>query len=245
MVRAGTPAYLMLIDGLIQSYPDHKQLLTAACQAYASYASAFLEDTDPATAARLYGKAKDYGFRALSSRRDFQQARWGTLEEFAVFLGEYERQDVPALFWTATSWAGWIKLNPDDLEALADLPIFEATLRRVLELDEAYHYGGPHILMAVYLAARPAIIGGDLDKARVHFHRAIALGEGKLHMAKVLLAQYYAVPVRDKNLFEQILQEVVASPVDEVEELTLSNALAKEKAEKLLEKMDECFIEIP
>ncbi|MFA9434200.1 MAG: TRAP transporter TatT component family protein, partial [Deltaproteobacteria bacterium] len=57
IVRAGTPAYLMLVDGLIEAYPDNSELLTAGCQAYTAYASSFVEDTDPEKAAALYAKA--------------------------------------------------------------------------------------------------------------------------------------------------------------------------------------------
>jgi hypothetical protein len=245
LVRAGTPAYLMLMDGLIEAYPDNKDLLIGGCRAYTSFSSAFLEDSDPEEAARFYAKARSYGFRALSDKEDLEQARSGSLEEFSELLQKYQHQDVPALFWTASSWASWIKFNPDNLEALADLPLLEAMMHRVLALDETYHYGGPHLLMAAYLAARPAIIGGDLEKAKKHFDRAITLSEGKLLMAKVLLARYYALPSRDRALFQRNLQDVLSAPVDQVPELTLTNALAKQKARELLEKMEEYFREIP
>ncbi|MGD8372732.1 MAG: TRAP transporter TatT component family protein [Syntrophobacterales bacterium] len=241
IVRAGSPAYLMLIDGLIEAYPENSDLLVAACKAYASYASAFLEDTDQEKAASLYATAKSYGFRALSKKADFQQAASGGLEEFTALLEQYGKKDVPALFWTASSWASWISLNLDNLEALADLPMLEATMLRVLELDDAFYFGSPHLLMAVYLAARPEIIGGDMNKAKEHFDRALALGEGKLLMAKVLFARYYARGVGDRDLYAATLEEVLAAPADTEPELTLSNVLAKEKAKKLMEKADEYF----
>ena len=68
IVRAGTPAYLMLVDGLIEAYPDNSKLLTAGCQVYTAYASSFVEDTDPEYAAALYAKAKHCGFRAVSKK---------------------------------------------------------------------------------------------------------------------------------------------------------------------------------
>lgn len=241
VVRAGSPAYLMLIDGLIEAYPKNSELLIAACKAYASYASGFLEDKDPQKAASLYATAKSYGFRALSKKADFQQAASGGLEEFTALLNEYKKKDVPALFWTASSWASWISLNLDNLEALADLPMLEATMLRVLELDDAFYYGSPHLLMAVYLAARPEIIGGNIEKAKEHFDQALTKGQGKLLMAKVLFAKYYARGVRDRDLFTETLEEVLATPADTEAELTLSNVLAQEKARELLEKADEYF----
>jgi len=245
IVRAGTPAYLMLIDGLIEAYPDNSELLTAGCQAYTAYASSFVEDTDPNEAAVFYAKAKGYGFRALSKKKDFQQAATGQVDDFVAFLKQYNKRDVPPLFWTTSAWSKWISLNLDSVEALADMTMLEATMQRTLELDDAFYHGSPHLLMAVYLAARPAIIGGNIQKAKEHFDRAFSLGADKLLSAKVLFARYYAVRLRDRVLFAKTLQEVMDTPVNEVPELTLANTLAKEKAREMLEKVDDYFGELP
>jgi hypothetical protein len=190
IIKAGSPAYLMLIDGLIEAYPDNRELLTVGCQAYDTFASSFLEDSERHEASALYAKAMHYGFRALSEQGDFSKALSGTLGEFTNFLQKYDKDSVPALFWTATAWASWTNTNLDDLEALAELPMLEATMKRLLELDDSFYYGGPHLLLATYLAAKPAILGGNVDQAREHFEQALALGKGKLLMARVLYARY-------------------------------------------------------
>ena len=245
IVRDGSPAYIMLVDGLIEAYPNNGELLTAGCQAYTVYASSFVEDSDPGKAAILYGKAKEYGFRALSLRRDFQQAASGPLDDFVISLRDYNKEYVPALFWTTSAWAKLISLNLDSVEVLADVPMLEATMQRVIELDGGFYYGSPHLHMAVYLAAKPSIAGGNLDKAKEHFDEAFALGADKLLSAKVLFARYYAVRLKDRALFVKTLQEVIEAPVDELPELTLSNTLAKEKARELLERADDYFMELP
>ena len=241
LVREGTPAYLMLLDGLIENYPDNQKLLVAGSQAYSSYAS--LKEEDPEEASVLYRQAMLYGFRALSHRGDFQKAVSGNLDAFTEFLQRYTKEDVPALFYTASSWASWINANLNSVEAMAELPMMEATMNRVLELDDTFYYGSPHLFMGVYLAARPAAVGGNLPKAKEHFDRALALGEGKFLMTKVLFAQYYATGVKDRALFEETLKEVLAAPADTVPELTLTNTLAKEKAKRLLDKTEEYFEE--
>ena len=245
IVRAGTPAYLMLVDGLIEAYPDNVELLTVGCQAYTSYAASFIEDEDRDQAAALYARGKNYGFRALSKKRDFRQAATGTVDDFVALLKQYKSQDVPALFWTASAWAKWISLNLDSIEALADMPMLEATMKRVIELDGSFFHGSPHLLMGVYLAVKPEIIGGNIAKSKEHFDKAFSLGAEKLLTAKVMYARYYAVRLRDRALFQSTLQEVIAAPVEAVPELTLSNALAQEKASKMLENEDEYFVELP
>jgi tetratricopeptide (TPR) repeat protein len=245
IVRDGSPAYIMLVDGLIEAYPNSRELLTAGCQAYTVYASSFVEDSDPVKASLLYAKAKEYGFRALSLKRDFQQAVSGPLDDFVIFLRNYNKEYVPALLWTTSAWAKWISLNLDSLEALADMAMLEATMQRVIELDGSFFYGSPHLQMGIYLAAKPAIIGGNIDKAKEHFDEAFALGADKLLSAKVLFARYYAVRLKDRALFEKTLQEVIETPVDGVPELTLSNTLARDKARELLERADEYFMGLP
>ena len=41
MIREGMPAYLMLMDGMIEAVPDNERLLIATAQAYSSFASLF------------------------------------------------------------------------------------------------------------------------------------------------------------------------------------------------------------
>ena len=245
IVRAGTPAYLMLVDGLIEAYPDNIELLTVGCQSYTAYAASFIEDEDRDQAAALYARGKNYGFRALSKKNDFRQVATGPVDDFVTFLKQYKQQDVPALFWTASAWAKWLSLNLDSIEALADMPMLEATMKRVIELDGSFFHGSPHLLMGVYLAVKPEIIGGNIAKSQEHFDKAFSLGADKLLMAKVMYARYYAVRVRDRALFRNTLREVIAAPVEAVPELTLSNALAQERASKMLENEDEYFVELP
>jgi hypothetical protein len=241
IVREGTPAYLMLVDGLIEAYPDNRELLVAGCRAYTSYAAMFVAEDQAKEAEALYLKAKLYGFRSLADKGDFGKAAAGNLEEFKSFLQRYQKEDVPALFWTASAWGGWIGSNLGNIEAVGDLPVFGATLDRILELDDTYDYGGPHLLKGVYLAVRAPVLGGGLAEAKKQFDRALAISGNKVLAGKVLFAQYYAVGIKDRQLFEGTLREVLAAPVDEVPELTLSNTLAKEKAKKLLAKTEVYF----
>ena len=83
------------------------------------------------------------------------------------------------MFWTASAWAGWISSNLGNVEAVGDLPALEATLDRVLQLEDTYYYGGPHLLMGVYLAARSPVFGGGLAESKKHFERALALSGNK------------------------------------------------------------------
>ncbi len=240
MLREGTPAYLMLIDGMIQTLPDNDRLLLAGAQSYSSFASLFVEDQDQEYANRLYEKGKQYALRSLEAR-GFREPLRRPFDDFKKGLKRLTKPDVPYLFWTATCWASWIRLNLDSVEAVSELPRVEWIMRKVLELDEGFYYGGPHLFMGVWFASRPKIAGGNLDKAQEHFMRALDLGQGKFLMAYVYYAKYYARNKMDKELFVRTLQKVLDAPLDTSPDLVLANAVAKKEAEGLLSHVGEYF----
>ena len=114
-------------------------------------------------------------------------------------------------------------------------------MKRVLELDEGFYYGGLHLFMGIWFASRPTIAGGDLKKAQEHFLEALEIGQGKFLMAYVYYADYYARKTMDKGLFISILQKVLESPADTSPELTLVNSVAKRQAKELLSRVGEYF----
>ena len=239
LVRSGIPAYLMLIDGMIQNYPDNPDLLLAGARAYASYASV-LEEDESSRAAYLYGRGKEYAVKSLSLHPLFKDAMGKPLATFQESLGRTRTSDVPALFWVGNIWGSWIAVA-DSAEAMADLPWVEALIERVLVLDPSYYYGCPHLFKAILLSARPEQFGGSLQQADEQFKKAIAAGNGKFLMAYVYYAQYYARKTLNRDLFESTLQKVLDTPATSEPDLTLANTLAQQKAKKLLEQADEFF----
>jgi len=240
ILREGMPAYLMLIDGMIQAWPDNEQLLIAASQSYSSFASLFVEDQDKEYANLLYGRGKQYALKSLEMR-GFKEPLQRPFDEFKEGLNRLGKKDVPYIFWTATCWANWIRLNLDSMEALSELPRVETMMQRVLDIDEGFYYGGAHLFMGIWFASRPKMAGGDLKKAKGHFLKALDLGQGKFLMAYVYYANYYARKMMDKDLFNSTLQKVLETPADISPDLTLLNTVAKKKAQELLNRVEEYF----
>ena len=240
IIREGMPAYLMLLDGMIETWPGNGRLLMAGAQGYTSFASAFLEEEDKEYARQVYGKGRRYALRSLETR-GMKDPVSTPFDEFSHELKRLRKRDVPYLFWTATSWGSWIKLNLDSMEALAELPRVELMMRRVLELDESFYYGGPHLFMGVWHASRPKAFGGDPQIARGHFLKAIEYGGGKFLMAYVFYADYYARQNLEKELFLTTLQKVLDTPAEVEPDLTLLNTIAKKKAKELLSNAEEYF----
>jgi TRAP transporter TatT component family protein len=240
ILREGMPAYLMLIDGMIQAWPDNDRLLMAGAQSYSSFASLFVEDHDKEYANSLYTRGKHYALRSLEMR-GLKEPLQRPFDDFKQALRRLGKKDAPYLFWAATCWANWIRLNLDSMEALSELPRVEWMMNRVLEVDEGFYYGGPHLFMGIWFASRPKMAGGDLQRAKEHFLKALDLGQGKFLMAYVYYAKYYAQKMMDRELFVSTLQKVLETPAETSPDLILANTVAKKEAKELLGHVGDYF----
>ncbi len=240
VIREGMPAYLMLVDGMVEGVPHNARLLITAAQAYASFASAFVENEDKDYARALYKKAKEYALRSLEIR-GLQDPVSSPFNEFEAGLNNLGKDDVPFMFWAATCWGSWIRLNLGSMAALAELPRVEALMKRVLVLNEQFYYGGPHLFMGIWFASRPKIAGGDLSKAQLHFKKALEFSQNQFLMTHIYYADQYARKAFDKDLFVSTLEKVLDTPADSIPELTLLNTIAHKRAKEMLAQVDEYF----
>lgn len=240
IVREGMPAYLLLMDGMVEAWPENDRILLGAAQGYASFAAAFIADDDKDFAATLTVRAKHYALKALKLR-GFKNLSSKSLDDFKVGLEDMDKQDLPFLFWAASCWGNWIGLNLDSMSALAELPKVEAMMRRALALDAGFYYGGPHLFMGIWYASQPSMAGGNLDLSREHFSKAREFGKGRFLMTDVYFSQYFARRAFDRELFISTLKKVLETPADIQPELTLLNTVAKRRAKDLLERADDYF----
>ncbi|THB65641.1 MAG: hypothetical protein D6E12_12175 [Desulfovibrio sp.] len=241
LVRLGAPAYLMFMDGLIEGRPDDPDTLLMAAKLYSAYAGAFAE-ADSEQALLLTDRARDYAFRALSLRNEtFSELHREPAAQFGPVPETMEPGDEEYLLTVINAWAAYIMARPGSWDDIADLPKIQALAERLLELDETYYYGSPHMIMGVIKTLLPEAAGGKPDEARAHFERALEISDGKFLQAQVMFASRYCRMVYDRELHDQLLDQVMKAEIDQVEELTLANVLAKKRAEALLADADTYF----
>jgi tetratricopeptide (TPR) repeat protein len=242
LAEASIPPNLKLMEGLLKSDPENRKILTTLSMGFAGYSLLFIEPEDPERASAMYLRALEYGTRALGEKGAPLRNRDGGLEPVRAMLKNMDPNDLEALFWTTLSWNAWINLNLNKPSALAQLSASEACLRRVLELDEHFFYSAPHILMGASLAARPPILGGSPEKARIHFEQALQENHRKFYLAQVYLAKYYAVRVQDKELFARTLAEVVHGNPRELQDVCLINRVMQRRAQELVKQAEDLFL---
>ena len=238
-VRDGAPAYLLLMDSLVEGSPDDADILQAASSLYAAYAAVFVED--PERAARLSGRARSYASRGLCAAN---ASGCGlvelSFEQLEARLASFGEQDLPALYTLGVAWLVYIRAHSDDWTAIADLPKVESLLGRILELDETYERGSVHAFLGILKTLRPPALGGRPDEAREHFERAIEISGGRDLGVKVEFARSYARLLYDRDLHDRLLDEVLETDPHEPG-LTLMNTLAQRDAASLLKDADNYF----
>ncbi len=241
LVREGSPAFLLMTDGLIEAFPDNPDLLLAGANAQIAYASAFVGREEQERAAAFNARALEYALRVLDRRRPgFAALRQGTLAELEKAVPAFGRRDVPALYIAARAWIGWILASPNSVEALSQLSSAMALMKRVQELDPAYDRGGPDLFYGIYYAVLPGGAGRDLEKSKRHFEAAFQAGGSSFLLPRVMFAEFYARYAFDRELFETTLRSVL-EPLADPPELRLLNAVSRARARRLLDQTDEYF----
>ncbi|MBI5209123.1 MAG: hypothetical protein HY927_04025 [Elusimicrobia bacterium] len=232
---------LKLVEALLKNDPLEPRLNLVASQGFGAYAFLFLEGSQDDRARAWYLRGRDHGLRVLRTKPAFKSILSMDLQQTEAALTSLGKKDVPILFWTAYCWAGWVNLSRDNAEAVADLPKAVALMARARELDAAYQYGGADLFLGAYFASRPKLLGGDPEKAKLHFARAKELTQGRYLLAYLLEARYYAVAVQDPELFRGLLDQVKTLPAGSLPEARLADEVSKRKAAALMEKTDELF----
>lgn len=239
-IAAAMPAWLILLDAMVRSNPESEGLLTSASTMYGAYAGLFVED-DHQRALKLTQRALDYSRRATClANTDFCQGMDAPFLDFEAAMASLEAGNIDTIYALATAWTGWIKTRRDDYAAISDLPKVETLLRWVVAQDDEHDAGGPYLYLAVLNSQRPAAVGGDLDGARSFYEQALDLSEQQNLLVKVYYAAEYGRMIFDRELHDRLLNEVMKAEAD-VPGYTLSNQLAKARAQDLLEEADEYF----
>ncbi len=231
-VRAGAPAYLLLVDSLLLRDAGNSDLLRIASSLNGAFAAAFV--TEPERGILMADKAFDYAQRAWCLEAalacDLQKMPF---DEFKALVAGLELEDTPAAYAVGTAWTGWIQAHTDDWNAIAQLSRVRGLMEKVIELNEEYDLGGPHLYMGGLDSLFPAAMGGRPEKARMHFERAVEISGGRNLTAKVIFAEHYARLVFDQELHDRLLREVLeADPRHEG--ATLANRIAQLRAKELL-----------
>lgn len=237
--KAALPTFMVLIDGFINDNPDDPDILASGATLYASYGAIFAEDE--IRASRLTTRARGYALKAMCSSYA-PACGWpdANYDEFVATLDGIGAKRAELLYTYGFASLAYLRAHSSDWNSLAELPQIEALFNHYLNISGDTVNGAVYTYMGILLTLRPPALGGEPERAREYFEKAIAVTDGKDLGAKVEFARGYAKLLYERELHDQLLNEVMeADPYQDG--FTLSNVLAKEQAAALLAEADDYF----
>ena len=250
LVGDAIPFGLKLYESLLDSAPTNKDLLIATCSNFTQYGVAYIE-TDAlvlgeaqhhdevvhlnARALKLYLRAKGYCERAMEVR--FPGIMQKLPADPVGALAKAEKKDVPLLYWMAASWGSAIALGVDRPDLVIDMPTVRALAERAIALDETWSRGTLHE-MFVSLDSLPPALGGNPERARMHFTKAVDLQKGLSPGPYVALALGVVVPAQDRAEYEKLLNEALAIDPAKDPSNRLVTLVQQRRARALLDQID-------
>ena len=252
LVEGALANNLKLIETLLETSPDNREILLSAAKGFLLYAYGFIEpdlfELDftqfeekqrvRRRAARIYRRATDYGMRGLEVAHPGIGERLRLDPDAAVM--ELEFEDAGLALWTGTALGARIGMETDNPEATADLSVMGALLHRSRELDGSVDGGVVYDYLSIYETAR---IGGSLDKAREYYDHALELGPERHPVLWCTWAETGSVANGDRKEFVRLLQQTLDFDIDSQPDGRLLNRVAKERAAWLLENVEDYFLD--
>lgn len=237
--KAALPTFMVLIDGFISDNPDDPDVLASGAMLYASYGAIFADDETRAS--RLTTRARGYALRAMCESYS-PACGWPdtNYDEFVATLDGIGPKQSEYLYTYGFASMAFLNAHSSDMNSLAELPQAQALFEHYMDISGDSVNVSVYSFMGTLLTLMPPALGGKPEKAREYFEKAIAITDGKDLSAKVEYARRYAKMLYERELHDQLLNEVMAADPYQ-DGYTLSNVLAKEQAAVLLAEADDYF----
>ncbi len=152
----------------------------------------------------------------------------------------YHRDRIEEVSITASAWALSIVLSGGDPERMREVDLARTLIAHAATVAPDFNHAAPLSASAALDATLPPALGGDLERAKASFERALSLSGRRAHLVHVTYAKTYAFQTQDRALFTSLLREVLSAP-DGGNDVRLMNKVARRRAERYLAKVNELF----
>jgi len=238
LVRAGMPAYILLLDSFLQGEEDNPAILASAATMYASYGAVFANDE--ARAAKLTARGRDYADDALCQKIE-ESCTWRNIsyDAFAASLANVDEKHADLIFTYGFASLAYIRANSSDWNALAQIPQATAVMQRYIDMSGAAANPSAYTYLCILMTFRGEM-GGQMDAGRAHCEQAITLSDNRDLSAKLEFLKGYARARYDRELNDRLCGEILnATPY--ADGYTLTNVMAQEEALVLCAEADDYF----
>lgn len=176
--------------------------------------------------------AAERGLKALIPEFERRRRDGAGVDEAAAALApEAAAAAVPLLYWWGLNAIRWADLSGWTSAAATYKPVLHV-IEQVQRVDPGYDNGGADRYLGSFYAEAPGMAGGDIEKSRFHYERALALAPGNL-LTRVAFAEHYAKKTHDAKAYEETLRALRAADAK-----TPEDAVAKKKAARLPPRLE-------
>ena len=157
---------------------------------------------------------------------------------------QFNNNDIIDLYWLAAAYGGSISSSRGDPFELIHLPNIGRLLRECIKLDPSWNNGAVYSAMMSFTATRTDLNEILLrDSVDFYFNKAILYSDSLDASPYVTYAESIHKTYQERKEFEDKLNYVIDMSVIPKSEYELSNLIAKNRAEWLLTKTEEYFLE--
>ena len=187
----------------------------------------------------IFKDARDSGISILNDRySNFNEWIRGDVEL------QFTNNDIIDLYWLAAAYGGAISSSRGDPFELIHLPKVGRILRKCIELDPEWNNGAVYSAMMSFTSTRTDISEDLLrDSVDFYFNKAILYSDSLDAGPFLAYAESIHKTYQERKEFEDKLNYVIDMKTKSRSRYELPNLIAKNRAEWLLSKTDDYFLE--
>ena len=205
-----------------------------------------LIDVDYSSALDKYKKANIIFKDARDSGISILNDRYSNFNE-CIIRGvelQFTNNDIIDLYWLAAAYGGAISSSRGDPFELIHLPKVGRILRKCIELDPEWNNGAVYSAMMSFTSTRTDISEDLLrDSVDFYFNKAILYSDSLDAGPFLAYAESIQKTYQERKEFEDKLNYVINMKTKSRSRYELPNLIAKNRAEWLLSKTDDYFLE--
>ncbi len=212
---------LVLIEGLLGQSPKNLNLLATLNKGYAGYAFAVNEtqmweeewanlksETGKRQALLNYTRALNFGIRYFEEKGvAFNEiiSRMNEPQGILLLLEKKlstDKRDLETVLFTAQALGSLINLQKDNMGLISQLSAAKGMFDWVCLKDPSINYGTCDIFYGAFEAGRPAMLGGNPQKGKEIFQKAL-MKHPHNWLIRASYLQFYLIPQNDEEGFKE------------------------------------------
>jgi len=259
LVGDAIPFALKMYEALLSQNPTHQGLMLTTGSLFVMYANAFVQgpaemlpsgewqvrEAELSRAKQLYLRGQEILYNALDAKYSgFRQASSadGTLQ---AMLDKCKKDDAALLYWTVAGGLAAYSLDVFDFNLSSGIPEWTLMIQRAYELNPDFDGAALDEFFILFYGSLPELMGGDKEKAKVHFHLAQEKTGGNSTGAYISYAQSICVPTQDYDTYRDYLEKALAIDPNANASARLVTVINQRKARWLLDNAYNYFSFLP